>query len=294
MLRYRFSASYAGIELQIVNWTVMRGRDVIRHKPTRGNGVQLSDRGRREREDQLTIQLVGTDLEIMRNRDALAKLSESGLARTFVHPLDGRWSARLAEFTEQAGPDGVSYTMSLVEDSHVAERMTQLIQADESSLEDVLTAADAFDSARATAVTDAPELANEVPDASEARTMTQSWDQEKTPGTEIAADLDQYRASSSGAQERLDRERRRSAYNAGIALLDLRGHIECYSRRIQRMAPHTFALEVLADVPLITLLADIYGGAAASRLVNDVIRINSIVSPVRMRAGTFLRLPVPL
>lgn len=291
MLRYRFAASYAGVALQIVSWSVMRGRDVIRHRPARGGGAQLSDRGQREREDHIAIQLVGTDDEITRRRDALSRLSESGQARTFVHPLDGRWFARLVEFTEQAGPDGVSYSMTLVEDRSFAARLAQAIQADESSLEDVLTAASAFDSARAAAVSEAPQLASEVKDAGDARAMAERWDPDQTSGAELIADMDHYRADAAQAQARLDRERRRSAYQAGIALLDLRGHIERYRRRIERLAPHMFALEVLADVPLITLLADLYGGAEANRLANDVIRINSIIAPVRVRAGTVLRLP---
>ncbi|WP_428262892.1 DNA circularization N-terminal domain-containing protein [Haliangium sp.] len=291
MVIYRFEASYAGVPLQVTAWTVNRGRDVIRHRPARGTGAQLSDRGRREREDQLTIQLVGTDAEITRNRDTLATLADSGDARTFVHPLDGRWAARLSEFGEQAGAEGVTYSMTLVEDRDFSVRLAQVVQADESSIEDVTTAAGAFDEARAAMLEDQPGLAAEVPDASEAVTMATSWSPETSTSSQVTADMGQYRAGAGGAQERLDRERSRRAYNTAVALLELRGHVERYARRIQRLAPRTFALEVLSDTPLISLLSELYGGAEANRIANDVIRINSLASPIRVRAGAVLRLP---
>ena len=52
-LIYRFEASYAGIPLQVVSWTLNRGRSIIQHRPARGNGVQTSDRGQNPRTDQL-------------------------------------------------------------------------------------------------------------------------------------------------------------------------------------------------------------------------------------------------
>jgi prophage DNA circulation protein len=288
---YRFAASYAGIPLQVVSWTVERSRNVIQHLPARGNGAQLSDRGQVPRTDQLSVQIVGTDTEVTAARDTLIGIAASGEARTFVHPLDGRWAARLEAFQESGGAESITFSMTLIQGTDFSPLLSQVILAEEASLEDVRTAAVQYETAADAVAQADPDLGDTLQLPSVALTFATSWDPESTPAKKIAADLEEYRGGASSSQDRLDRQNTREAYNAAIALLSLRGNMERYARKLQRISPRTVPVEVLADVPLISLLTQLYGGEEASRIQADVIRVNSIAGPTRVRAGTVLKLP---
>jgi hypothetical protein len=296
-LVYRFQASYAGIPLEVLSWQMSRGRAVIEHRPARGNGAQLSDRGRQPRKDSWTVTLTGSDADITAQRDVLLELDGSGDARIVQHPLDGRWAARLMSFTESAGADGPSYQLELIEDVEFADRVIRNDDVDDTTLTDVTVAAGRFDAARDDLVAAAPDVAASLPDSSRAVALASSWRVDATPtlaptqADAIESDAEELRGTLGAGQKVIDRQRVPEAYAAGQRLLELRGAVERYSRKLQRVSPRSFAVDVLADGPLISLLARLYGGREASLIEADIIRTNAIINPNRLKAGTVLRLP---
>jgi len=95
-----YEASYGGVRLDIVAMADAMSRRVSAHRPTRGQGALLQNRGRDERRTRCTVEFFdrgGGDDPLARRRAFLA-LASGGKAQLFTHPVDGTWPARIGWF----------------------------------------------------------------------------------------------------------------------------------------------------------------------------------------------------
>ncbi len=288
---YRFEARFAGVPLDVVNFSGERGRDVVAWRPARGDGAQLSDRGRRERRDTLTVQIVhrGGHDDPAARRDALLELNGSGESRMFVHPIEGFWKAKLAGFSNALGAGSDVWTMELVEDTPATRETTAREIA--ASFETVIVLADEVDKAAAEM-----ERAGEdgMPSSAEARQLAASWD-DAVPSQlsidEQARQLEAFQAAQDLVGRALEVRNTAASYRAYLAHLELRGEMWRYAEAVRRAAPRAFDLEILVPLPLRVLCTRLYGAAEAAARMAEALELNAIKTPLRIGAGTKLRMP---
>jgi len=299
VIRYRHTPAFAGVELEVTSFQTDLSRDVVEHRPHRGRGAQLSDRGQAPRRDTLSVALTGDADEITAKRDALVRLADSGAARLFVHPLDGSWMARCTAFSETLDTRA-TYSITLVEDVPFTARMPERVMdpAERVTLQDVEAAADAYDAEVALLRDDsgATLLPEDSPSGAESLAMVESWGQESgasssAPVRSELADLEVYRERSSTAQEALFHSEEPAAWRAARKLAQLRGTIELYQAGLQLVTFGNHEVTLGDAMPLISFLSQIYGAADAGRLLGEVMRLNRVANPLRVPAGSRLTLP---
>jgi hypothetical protein len=283
-IAYTFTARFAGVDLEVVEWSENLGRTVIRHEPTRGDGAQLSDRGRVPRSYQLSIRLTGDADTVAGKRDALVAIAESGETRVFEHPLDGVVRCKLESFDGKVAAGDVSYGAALVEDLAFAERFAATTSPNLASIQDIeITGAELLDQLNLLTVT-AP-----VPDIEVAVEKAQTWPDRAQ--ADIFADVTALRADVLELRRELDAATDVDLYQASVALEAFRGSYERYAQAANTIRRATFDLTVGRPVPLIVLLTQVYGASEAEGVADEVARINDVLDASRLTPGTVLALP---
>lgn len=299
MIRYRHTPAFAGVELEVTSFHTDLSRDVVEHRPHRGRGAQLSDRGQAPRRDTLSVALTGNSDEITAKRDALVRLADSGAARLFVHPLDGSWMARSTAFSETLGTSA-AYSLTLIEDVPFSARMPERVldPVERVTLQDVEAAADAYDAEIALLRDESGTvlLPEDSLSGAESLAMVEGWGQgagaeNPAPVRSELADLEVYRGRSSAAQEALLHSSEPAAWRAARRLAQLRGTIELYQAGLQLVTFGNHEVTLGDAMPLIGFLTQVYGAAEAGRLLGEVLRLNRVANPLRVPAGTTLTLP---
>ena len=286
MIVYRYTPAFAGVVLDVVSFQTELSRDVVEHRPHRGRGAQLSDRGQAPRRDTLTVVLTGTSQEIVTTRQTLLVLAGAGDARLFTHPLDGSWLARLTAFSETLDASA-TLSLTLVEDVPFTERIADPTET--VTIQDVEALADAYDAELAMLEVSAT-LPADSPSGADALTMVEEWQSDRPTSAQLA-ELESYRARSLAVRDVLFESPEPAAWRAARKLGELRGTIELYQAGLQRIALSHHSLTVHHAVPLIQFLAQVYGATDASRLLGEVIRLNGITNPLRIAEGAILTLP---
>jgi hypothetical protein len=289
-LTYQYAVIYAGISLQVVGFAADHGRDVARFRPARGDGAQLSDRGQRERVEDLTVQLTGTAAEIEAARATLVQLARSGEARVYQHPLDGPYRARLTEFGETLGNGEVAYRMTLVEDRNFELRRDAQADSEVATIEDVRAAADVYEAEVAALAEEDAALAAALPAADESVVTAEAWAGESPDPAELERQVAPVRSSLEGGQERLEEAKTVQAHRTAVALFGLRATIERFRETTIRQAPRVLAVTVTSPGPLRQLVLSFYGPSAATAF-ESVRALNSITDPLHLAVGSIVRLP---
>ena len=283
-IAFTFTARFAGVDLEIVEWSETLGRTVIQHEPTRGDGAQLSDRGRVPRSYQLSIRLTGNAATVAAKRTALIAIVESGETRVFQHPLDGVVRCKLETFDGKIAAGDVSYSATLVEDLAFAERFAATTSPNLASIQDIeITGAELLDQLNLLTVS-AP-----VPDIAAATEAAQTWPDRSQ--ADIFQDVTMLRADVLELQRELDASTDVDLYQASVALEAFRGSYERYAQAVNTIRRATFDLTVGQPVPLIVLLSQIYGARDAESIADEVARINDVRDASRLTPGTLLALP---
>lgn len=288
-LEYRFHARYAGVDLAVEAWQIDRSRSLIVHLAARGQGAQLSDRGRVPRTDSLTVRLVGDAAQVTGDRDTLIEIDNSGQARRFEHPIDGQWLARLSEFNESVDSNGPVFTMTLTEDRAAETRTRAALQEDSGTQQKVEAATLLYEEQRRELAEGFPVLADSLIAGDALLTPIDNW--EEASATHIDLDLDASRAQIEGSLGSLDGLLDPAAHETAMALLQASAAIEQYATSVRRYAVRLANIEVPTDKPLIRILTELYGARRSRELLDDVIKSNSVADPMRIRAGTVLQLP---
>ena len=284
MIEYRYTPAFGGVTLDVVSFQTDLSRDVVEHRPHRGRGAQLSDRGQAPRRDTLSVVLTGRSDAIAADRAALVRLADSGEARLFTHPLDGSWMARCTSFSETLDARA-AFSITLVEDVPFTERMAD--PTERVTIQDVEVFADAYD-ADVDLLED--ELVGDSPSGADALAMAEGWGGE-TPVNAQLAELESYRERSKVAQKSLFKSSNPAAWRAARKLAQLRGTIELYQAGLQRVTAANHSMTLTDAMPLIGFLTQVYGAGDARRLLSEVIRLNGITNPLRIPAGSTLTLP---
>lgn len=283
-----FAAEFGGIPLLIAEIDTVEGRDVVVQSPSRGDVHSLKDRGRKHR--VTTCQLLFADrpgqAPYRLRFDAIRKLANDDGSAVLVHPLLGAYTAKIADFSHHATADSLSISA------------TCTFYAEEEP-EPVLTAGAGTS---AEAGTEAVEIA-----ASNANNaLAEIGQASDTPNACVAA--------VDGWSEAEDLDSQRVFLEAASLVADLNDQIEALSVSLDQWEAYramcllryqvaraaesftstsTSMLEVTVgeDVPLLALMAEIYGAELAVEKRDEVQKINRLRTPGRVAKGTVLKIP---
>lgn len=285
-IEYFFPVRFAGVDLEVESWSEDIGRTVIVHRPSRGDGAELSDRGRVPRQYTWSVRLTGTALQVTDKRAALVVLARTGDTRTLEHPLDGIVRCKLETLTGMVAAGDVGFEMVLIEDLAFTRRFPQEDSPDLGTFPEV--------EIRASEATEAIEILatppeSTVPDFDAASGQASTWE-ERAQG-DIVQDVEAFRAEVGDLVRELDRTSDVEAYQAAVSVEAFRAVYEQYSQTVNDARSATFDLVLARPQPLITLLSGIYGAQEAELFTEEVARINDIRDVIRLPSGFLLTLP---
>lgn len=284
-IAFTFTAKFAGIELEIETWTESVGRTVIRHEPTRGDGAQLSDRGRVSRTFNLSLRLTGTATETNEKYNALSQLVATGETRVFDHPLLGLVRCKLGAFDWSVGAGNVSCSATLIEDLAFSRRTAADQQTDDISLQDIaITGGELLDALNLLTLDSA------IPDIEGAVEKASTWTERAQ--ADIIADVEAMRDDVLELVRELDAATDVDRYQASVNLEAFRGSYERYARVVNDIRGATFDLNIARPLPLIVALTTLYGAEIAESIADETARINSVPDTARLAVGQILTLPV--
>lgn len=282
---FSFEASFGGVALDIrsVQTTFTRRTDV--YEPERGDGADVFDRGRALRVDRLSVTLPGTPDEVSARIRQLSALADNGDIRTFTHPIDGSWQARLGQFDLSIQNGDVTASMSILQVSAlVATALNAENPDEETTAQDVAVDAERADAALADIDLDDVSVTEAVADA-------QSWDEE-TPVNLREDTLGAVRASLGGLQAQLDQlpavtENVRASQVVMRTIASLQRFSDTLSAGGWRFATVTLGEPASLGV----LLASVFGAGIVEEIIDQVRAVNQLRDATRIPMGTAVLLP---
>jgi hypothetical protein len=287
---FLMAAQWGGIPLMIEDFDSDGGRDVVVQSPTRGNRHTLQDRGTRLLRTSTRIAFYDQpDLEPFTDRArAFLALAAKEETQVFVHPIHGSYRAKATDVSHSASADARAIMVSCVFLADEEPQSVSTVGAGVSPFagpEEVGAAAAQADAA----LTDQG-LTSDAP-ASCLATVT-AWSQAETLDSrqvylEVASLTDTINADIDSFEMLTDLDR----WELYKAYIGLSSAVVRAAEASTSESDRVFDLDVIAPVPLRTLCAQVYGGAAAEDRSRQVAQINRLRTPGLVPAGTRLKMP---
>jgi hypothetical protein len=292
----RFTVTWGAFELDCLHTTEARGRSLVELVPVSGTGGLVLDAGPAPRKAQLTLCWVArsdTDDPLARRDELLAAIAE-GVSRVFVHPLDGAvYQAKVGDYQERTdASSAVIDEVEFLEDRETVFEPEQPGAGVEptAGAQSVGVAADNANAALAG-------LALESSEPEACRALAEAWrDRVNETGTvvdarRVAAEL--AARTSALAQEitRLGLALANARFAAYLALVQLASALRLAAAGATQRTVLSTTLTVETPTSLLAFCASV-GPANALALYDGARALNRIDTPLRVPAGTTLRLPV--
>lgn len=305
-------ANFDGIDLDILSTDDDLSNELIRHTYPFRDGAVLQNAGAVPRTTACEIwfferpELEDDHLERVRQFAFAAATRE---ARVFLHPLFGRFNAMVEGLTFQASAterDLVKASCTFVEqglnpaafeaqsDASVGAGVAAVSQAG-AVIDGLVLAAPAEGAVAGPgdvipvegAVTSTVLETVTVQDT--ALTTAQRWaDTEGITQRQINLELNQITNEIDAEIDRLDLSTNVVNYDTWIAFVRLHGAIRRAAELAIRTAPKLTTHIVRVTAPLISIMADIYGGSLAVEKYSRTLELNNIDNPSRVLVGTVL------
>jgi hypothetical protein len=292
----RFTVTWGTFELDCLSTSEARGRSLVELVPVSGTGGLVIDSGPAPRKAELTLCWVRhseTDDPLARRDEFLAAVAE-GISRVFVHPLDGAvYQAKVGDYQERT--DSSSAVMDEV--TFLEDRETEFAPEQPGAGVEPTAGAQAVSVAADTANAALAVLALESSEPEACRALAESWrDRGNETGTvvdarRVAAELEARTSALAQEIERLALTGSNARFDAYLALVQLASALrQAAASATQRTAQST-TLTVESPTSLLAFCASV-DPANAMALYDGARALNRIDTPLRVPAGTTLRLPV--
>lgn len=286
------TASYGGVELDVIATTDTIARSLVQHTYARKDGADIVDFGAEPRVTECRVifferALEGDDSHLVRYAafcDAVAR----GVAQTFVHPITGRYQALVENFVADASadsPNSIEVSCTFVEDT------TRPEWFDGGNGRAIASGAAAV--AAEGALLDAAmlEAGIEDPIGSDLAALVAAWEgagvtvrevnaQVGAMADRIDAALDAYDLATDPSKYFLYRSIQRLNYSARRA-----------AARKSESQTVNYELTLTVAKPLRVLVAENYGADDVERLCASIRDLNDIDDPTLLPAGTTIRVP---
>jgi hypothetical protein len=304
-----FTASYSGIELDIVSTSDDVSRVLARHEYPFRDGAVLQDMGAAPRSTQCRIIFMPTsaqaadDNHISRVSDFLQIVSDAhALDRppNFIHPISGSYPALV---------EGLSFDATANERDFIVVNCTfveagldpaAFTASGDESIETGVAEVDFARTGLSTALAGADEglgeavAANPVTVHDDALTTAEGW--AATPGItprQVNLEMNEITNEINDEVDRLEVITRVDRYPTFLAFQRLHAAVRRAAELAIATGPTLTEHRVLRTEPLLALVTEIYGGTLAVDQYTRTRELNDIPNPGRIEAGTVLTIETP-
>lgn len=289
---YLSTASYGGIEIDVVATVDTIARSIVSHTYARRDGGDLIDFGAEPRVTECRILFFErspdkenpSELNHLQRYAAFCAVVARGTPQPFVHPITGQYTALVENFTSEASaedPNTIDVSCSFVEDTtSPAVYTTRPLDAGVAA---VATEALLLDAAAVDA--------GLSPSGAAISALVDGWDAGTTTVREVNAQMaaitqtvddaiDEYELATDPSKYYLYRSYQRLHYSARRA-----------AELFKESQPQIYSVTLTADKPLRVLVAENYGALDLEARYSQIVNLNDLDDPTLIKAGTTLRVP---
>ena len=292
----KYQCQWGPFEIDVVMMSDEHGRDLLELRPTNGHGGLNLDSGRVLRRSSVTIvwaPRADTDDPLMRRQEFMQAVN-AGLARLFVHPLDGVYKAKAGRVSTSNGPGD-------------PEDVIEFIEEPDNSFEPIEPGASVHPRAGAHGVSNAAKrvdrelktIGETSPVTHDSVALAESW-ADRAQDTDAPVDARHvYRereAQFRAIEVEIGRLRAASElgrYQLYLALLALGTSLGRAAESATAETASSFALVVERNTSLMALSLSLFGPENGVRMAAGIRALNRIDTPALVPAGTTLQVPVP-
>jgi hypothetical protein len=288
-----YTCSWGGVRLYAVSFSTNAGRSLSIHDPARGKGFVVQDRG--PVLSNVRAEIVFSDVDgepdYHDRYKAFRETVNKGTPQLFVHPVYGSYRASIGACDEVIDAEGDRITVSAefvpsVDFDPVATTgpgVTPIagpesVAGAQAYADEQLAAVGLSSSATAAATAAAESWAERIADGvSDARGVYLEYSQRVAELDEMILELELAELPT---------------WTAYRSIVALRERLREAALAATSPTVRTRRYEVGADVPLLILMARLFGATAAASVADQVADLNDIRDRALVAAGTVLLLPV--
>ncbi len=290
------SASYGGVELDVLATDDSIARALIQHVYPRKDGGDIVDFGAEPRVTTCRICFFERppEREDTSRQNHLARLAaflaaaRRGMPQTFVHPITGRYQALVQNLTMRADaeqPNSVDVECTFVEDTTSPSAFDpggRPLEAGEAAVSAEASQLDAL----------AAEMALDSTVGADTATTIASWAaRAEITARDVNAEMGRISSAIDDAIETYDLTTDPSAYPLYRSYQRLHYAARRAAERFRQAQPQIYEITLTVAKPLRVLVAENYGAADLETRYAEIQRLNDIDDPSLIPAGTTLRVP---
>lgn len=286
-----YEAQLGGVRLYLASADTDAGRTLVEHRPTRGDQVEVDDRGQgphRTRVDLLFVTMAGAPPPLDRLRKLVALVAAGNPDGFFFsHPVEGTYRVAIGDFSHSLGTSGqLRASASLVRMEAPTAAVTPIGPgvSPDAGLEAVTASAGAV----ADELADA-DLESDVPAAVVA--SVGRWAEVDTAVRTVFMEAASISQQIQDEMARLELAADLRLWPAYKAMVTLAASVQAAAEAATAEVATVFRLRVSAATALRALVARVYGSRLAAERLAQVIKLNDAGNPARIPAGTELIMP---
>lgn len=291
------TASFGGLRLYLESIDRDVGRALVKHEPTRaglaqgGGGFVVDDRGPRLSvvECSLVFCPVAGERPFLDRYREFLRLKDAG-AQIFTHPVYGSYRARVGECRESidtGAVDRISLSVEFVPDGGADPVVT--VQAGVSAAAGAVSVRLTADQLKAL-YAELGETSTVADDAADAADRWADADGTTDPRT-VLVELASLSARIDTEVEDLELASDLSRWQAYRSALILRDNLRGAAQAATQEVDHVTEVVLEVAIPLVVLMARLYGAKDATARADQVASLNGLGSRLLVPAGTRLRVP---
>lgn len=296
-----FEASYGGVRLDIQVTEDEESRILQRSEYPYVTGADIKDRGGMARVTQCHIVFFHNDDDLLIDRtgsqdfrkrfDTLRALKNAGEPQTFVHPIDGEFTALIGNFRWSASsePRDMIVVDCTFEECTTVAAVSGLTPGTAKRIgpQDVDADADTLRAAIHKGHEDDPELTDDTSACDLASSIVHGWDELQKDSRTINLELVRASNALDAMNDSLELASNLRRYPILRAITGLRSNLRLAAENFQQRTPRLIEIEVKAPVPLLVLMGRVYGARQASRRADEFNDLNDVRNPARIEPGKY-------
>jgi len=297
-----FECSWGGVRLDVQSTSDAGGRALFTARRPHRNAHPVRDMGGEPRVSRCRIVFWPVDAtdDPLERFYFFKALVDNGDTRTFVHPISGRFRAKVGELSWSADSeerDTITVECSFHEDDDepavfeagAGAPVSTGVEEVSAAAADVNLALADFNAEQLAADEDWEALETTV--TTEAVELAEEWEAgaDALSQREVALDLVAISNKIQEETDRLELATNLDRHPIMVALSDLHAQLRNAADAVFVESPRLIEITVTAPMSLWMLCSETYGADQAEDRVEQIIRLNDILNPARLEAGTRLK-----
>lgn len=288
-----YEVTLASVRLWCASFEADQPRTLVGYAPARGDMNEFDDVGAGEH--KTTVELLFADmpnepksgLDRFRDLKALVDAGNPEEGYYFSHPIDGTFRVKIGDFRYSYTDGRLTATASL---TRVGTRGSVAsigpAVSPDAGAEAVQVAAD-------NATRELAAVGLTAPSPAAAAAAAERWSEVDVAPRSVFTELGTESQRIEDDIAKLNLLGDLEFWGAYKSLVDLRHQLTAAADAATAEVAEVFSLFVSAARPLRTIIASVYGSAAAREKFDQVAKLNDISTPARITPGTVLLMPAP-